>query len=127
MVAEGELQGISNFIESNCNPSYPSCYTRVTNYYTWICAQTNNQAKGCVSEAKGNVIITLIRGMPEYAGPIYCRCFKVLAKPTCKVPNRFSHIFMCVLLVNMYISKDHPDYVVCNQICCMAYTLVDIG
>ena len=46
----------------------------------------------------------------------YCRFFHVLAKPTCKVWHRPSHIFMCVLQPNMYISKDHQDDVVCNQI-----------
>ena len=51
-----------------------------------------------------------------YQNNYYFRCFHVLARPTCKVWNRLSHIFMCVRKPNMYISKEYPEYVVCNQI-----------
>jgi elastase-2 len=35
----GELAGIASFHDVDCSPSYPSVYTRVSSYYTWILDQ----------------------------------------------------------------------------------------
>merc|ERR1711893_11200 len=47
MVANNALQGVTSWGASGCTTSMPSVYTRVSNFRSWACTNTNNQALGC--------------------------------------------------------------------------------